>query len=192
MDAFEELVASILQSQGFWVRTSVKVELTGDEKKAINRPSSPRWELDIVAYRPSDNIIWVVECKSYLDSYGVKAAAFSTPGHSGAKKYKLFTERTTRDVVFKALCRQLRVKGSIHGRPRIHLCLAAGRIAPQSEKPLREHFAKKKWGLLGRDWLEEQLAALADTDYQNDVATMTVKLLRRRLGNASSRKTSTS
>jgi len=35
---------------GYWVRTSVKVDLTKEEKVQIGRPSSPRWELDIVGY----------------------------------------------------------------------------------------------------------------------------------------------
>ena len=63
MDAFEQLVSEILWMDGYWVRTSVKVELTKKEKKAIGRPSSPRWELDIVAYSGRDNLLRVVECK---------------------------------------------------------------------------------------------------------------------------------
>ena len=71
MDAFEQLVSEILWIEGHWVRTSVKVELTKEEKKIICRPSSPRWELDIVAYCGRDNVLRVVECKSYIDSRGV-------------------------------------------------------------------------------------------------------------------------
>ena len=48
MDAFENVIASILQRRGYWTMTSVKVELTKAEKRAIGRPSAPRWELDIV------------------------------------------------------------------------------------------------------------------------------------------------
>ncbi|HEY0160965.1 MAG TPA: helix-turn-helix domain-containing protein [Thermoanaerobaculia bacterium] len=50
MDAFEQLVATVLDRNGYWVRTSVKVALTPEEKREIGRPSSPRWELDVVAY----------------------------------------------------------------------------------------------------------------------------------------------
>jgi hypothetical protein len=32
----------------------------------IGRHSSPRWEVDIVAYRGRDNLLQVVECKSYI------------------------------------------------------------------------------------------------------------------------------
>ena len=76
MDAFEQLVSEILWMEGYWVHTSVKVELTPDEKGQIARPSSPRWELDIVAYRGRENLLKVVECKSLLDSPGVKLRAF--------------------------------------------------------------------------------------------------------------------
>ena len=51
MDAFETVIASILQRQGYWTLTRVKVELTKAEKRSIQIPSSPRWELDIVGYR---------------------------------------------------------------------------------------------------------------------------------------------
>ncbi len=65
MDAFEQVVSEILWIDGFWVRTSVKVDLTKEEKVRIGRPSSPRWELDIVGYSGRDNTLHVVECKSY-------------------------------------------------------------------------------------------------------------------------------
>jgi hypothetical protein len=71
MDAFEQLVSEILWMGGDWVRTSVKVELTKEEKRLIGRRSSPRWEFDIVAYNGRDNLLRVVECKSYIDSIGV-------------------------------------------------------------------------------------------------------------------------
>lgn len=44
---------------GFWTLTSVKVELTS--RTARDRPpSSPRWELDIVAYRGRDHELRVL------------------------------------------------------------------------------------------------------------------------------------
>jgi hypothetical protein len=39
VDAFEQLVSEILWMSGFWVRTSVKVELTKEEKRLIGRKS---------------------------------------------------------------------------------------------------------------------------------------------------------
>jgi hypothetical protein len=82
VDAFEQLVSEILWMSGFWVRTSVKVELTKEEKRLIGRHSSPRWELDIVGYSARKNVLQVVECKSYMDSTDRKAirAQFEAQG----------------------------------------------------------------------------------------------------------------
>ena len=51
MHAFEELIAEILEANGYWVRHSFKVALTREDKLRIGRPSSPRWVIDILAYR---------------------------------------------------------------------------------------------------------------------------------------------
>lgn len=91
MDAFEHIVAAILDREGYWTRKEVKVEITKDEKKQIGRPSSPRWEIDVVGYKAAMNEIWVVECKSYLDSKGVSADAFT--GNAGSNdRFKLFNK----------------------------------------------------------------------------------------------------
>ncbi len=71
MDAFESLVSEILRFKGYWVKTSLRINLTKDEKRRIGRPSNPRWELDVVAYGGKRNELLVVECKSYIDSRGV-------------------------------------------------------------------------------------------------------------------------
>jgi hypothetical protein len=57
MDAFESVVATILEREGFWVRTSIKVKLTKEDKHAICRPSSPRWKIEVLGYRPGDNLL---------------------------------------------------------------------------------------------------------------------------------------
>lgn len=79
MDSFEQVVATVLDRAGYWTRTSVKVNLTREDKHAIGRPSAPRWEIDVVAYSARENELLVVECKSYLDSAGVRAASFDGP-----------------------------------------------------------------------------------------------------------------
>jgi hypothetical protein len=71
MDAFESLVSMLLRHDGFWTTPSFKVELTKEEKRRINRFSSPRLELDLIAYKGSTNEVLAIECKSYLDSTGV-------------------------------------------------------------------------------------------------------------------------
>ena len=73
MDSFESIVRTIFESKGYWVKTSFKVKLTKEEKRKIGRPTSPRWELDVVAYKGGSKEILVIECKSYLDGLGVSA-----------------------------------------------------------------------------------------------------------------------
>ena len=105
--------------EGYWVRTSVKVELIKEEKRLIGRHSSPRWEIDIVAYNGGKNLLRIVECKSYFDSTGVRASAFDGSNPEHAKRYKLFNDAELRRVVFNRLCLQLAASGACGNAPEI-------------------------------------------------------------------------
>lgn len=178
MDAFEAVIAAILQRKGYWTLTSVKVDLTKEEKRQIGRPSSPRWELDIVAYRARDNEVRVVECKSYLDSPGVDPMVFKGTKPAGENRYKLFCDSTLRKVVLSRLETQLVAAGSCLPKPRIVLALAAGRIAGD-EAELDATFKKKGWELMGPAEIRCELEALRDSGYENSVAAVVTKLLLR-------------
>ena len=97
MDAFENMIASILQRQGYRTLTSANGSYE-EEKRAIGRHSAPRWELDIVAYRGRDNELLIFECKSLLDSPGVECSAFIGGDPLAAKRYKMFCNDTLRDL----------------------------------------------------------------------------------------------
>lgn len=176
MDAFEAVIASILQRQGYWTLTSVKVELTKAEKREIGKHSSPRWELDVVAYRGSDNEILVIECKSYLNSLGVQCAVFDGSKPSAEKRYKLFCDATLRRVVFQRLKKQLVTGGFCAKNPSLRLCLAAGKIHGDHDW-LQAHFAKKGWRLFGPEEIRQELMKLRDSGYENSVAAIVTKLL---------------
>ncbi len=178
MDAFEDVVAAILQRQGYWAITSFKVELTKAEKREIGRPSSPRWELDVVAYRGSDNEVRVVECKSFLDSRGVLCEAFDGSNKEAEKRYKLFCEDTLRKVVFRRLKKQLVSRRFCARNPKIQLCLAAGKISGD-ERWLQSHFKRKGWLLFGPEDIKAELVELGRSGYENSVAAVVAKLLRR-------------
>jgi hypothetical protein len=178
VDAFEQVVSEILWKQGFWVRQSVKVELTKKEKIAIGRPSSPRWELDIVAYCGRSNLLRVVECKSYIDSRGVAFRAFDGSDEGFAKRFKLFGEAHLRKVVFGRLCKQLAESGACRSKPRVKLCLACGRIASDIDREkLKKHFRQKGWELWDEPWLEKHLRHMAASGYENQVSAVVAKLL---------------
>ncbi|WP_224962361.1 restriction endonuclease [Geomonas subterranea] len=180
MDAFELLVASILEREGFWVRSSFKVELTKEEKQEINRPTSPRWEIDLVAYKAGTNELRIIECKSYLDSRGVAINAFDGSNEGFANRFKIFNDEKLRSVVVNRLVTQLVERKAILSNPKIIVCLAAGKIASVSDKDkLKAHFESNDWELLDDEWLCKQLMSIADGGYQNDVADVVAKLLLR-------------
>jgi hypothetical protein len=180
LEAFEQLVSEILWMQGYWVRTSVKVELTKAEKRAIRRPSSPRWELDVVAYSGRDNVLCVVECKSYLDSRGVALRAFDGGDKRFGLRFKLFGDKRLRRVVFARLCKQFTASGACRPKPTVKLCLACGRIASDADRQgLHKYFKRKGWELWDERWLRERLRAISERGYENQVSAVVAKLLLR-------------
>ncbi len=56
MDYFENLVKRLFESEGYRVKQSVKVNLTKSEKKELGKPGIPRPEIDLVGYKPLENI----------------------------------------------------------------------------------------------------------------------------------------
>ncbi len=181
MDSFESVVATILERDGYWVRSGLKVDLTKDDKQRIGRPSCPRWELDIVAFRGSSNELLVLECKSYLDSPGVTFAALTGADAKYAKRYKLFNDSVLRDVVFSRLKCQLTGSSACAENPTIRFGLAAGKVARESDRnDLRKHFDAQGWVFWDDSWLRDALTRVADGGYDNQVAAVVAKLLLRK------------
>jgi hypothetical protein len=180
LDAFEQLVSEILWMSGYWVRTSVKVDLTKEEKREIGRHSSPRWELDIVGYNARENLLLVVECKSYMDSTGVRASAFDGSNPEHAKRYKLFNEPDLRRVVFKRLAMQFTGIGACLEAPTIRMALACGKIRNETDRAIiRAHFEAQGWDLWDEPWLRVHLQQMADQGYENQISAVVAKLLLR-------------
>lgn len=181
MDAFESVVAAILQRQGFWTMTSVKVDLTKEQKASIGRPSSPRWELDIVAYRGATREVRVVECKSFLDSSGVDPRVFLGQAKYLETRYKLFTDANLREVILPTLKAQLVQEGFCEPDVRVQLCLAAGKVQSGGggELGLQQHFNERGWLLLGPSELRAELKKFGKMGYENSVAAIVTKILLR-------------
>lgn len=178
MDAFENLISLLLRRQGYWTIPSYKVDITKDEKRLIDRPSSPRWELDIVAYKGSTNEVLAVECKSYLDSSGV---LFHNGRFEPEGRYKLFNESILRTIVLNRLKTQLQEEGLCAADPKITLCLAAGKIATRSDlNGLASCFSINGWLLFNPDWIRQRLITASESRYENDIAYVVSKLLLRK------------
>ncbi len=196
MDAFEEIVAGLFRQNGFWVRQSYKVNLTKPEKVEIGKPSTPRPEIDILAYSPCGNsggklptysnmlveentLLWV-ECKSYLDSFGVAFSAFgnvedaSNPGASSG--FKLFTDERYREVLSRKLVQQVVKEGLTLPNPCLQYCLVAGHTYPSTREKLHQYFEQKNWKLFDEYTIKEQLKSLSQQLYENDVVMIVAKL----------------
>ncbi len=181
MDSFQTLIAMLLQRDGYWVKGNFKVELTKEEKRVIGRPSTPRWELDLVAYKGSSNELLSVECKSFLDSPGVRFRGFDGSDAEESKRYKLFTDNNLRQVVTRRLVIQLESLGACAPSPAVRLCLAAGKIASvQDRRQLKQHFAQRSWLLFDEEWIIGRLERVSDAGYEDDVAATVAKMLTRR------------
>ena len=66
MEAFEQIVARVFDRDGYWIKQSYKVDVTKEEKRLIGTHSMPRVEIDLLAFRAIENVVHVIECKSYL------------------------------------------------------------------------------------------------------------------------------
>jgi hypothetical protein len=184
LDSFESLIAMLLKREGYWTAIGVKVELSKEEKRAIGVATTPRWEMDVVAYRGATNELLAVECKSFLDSTGVifRNGQFEPP-----KRYKLFANETTRRVVLAKLGEQMVASSACAPNPTVTLCLAAGKIARKSDRlQMLEHFATHGWRLFDEDWVFSRLKTAATAGFENDVAHVVAKLILRRKAAAES------
>ena len=180
MHAFESLIGSLLERAGYWVRASVKVALTKEEKRAIGRPSAPRWEIDLVGYLPTRNEVLLLECKSYLDSEGVRIEDLASADSTYSDRYKLFTDPRLLPVVGSRLVKQLLAEGGCLPNPTIVLGLAAGRIADATDRgALARLFTERGWVLWTPERIVDELRALAQDGYDNSVASMVAKMLLR-------------
>ena len=176
MDAFEQVVAEILWNKGYWVRTSVKVELTPEEKKLVGRPTAPRWELDVVGYRAFDNQLMVLECKSFLNSPGVSWDQVF--GVVPSTRYKLFREPVLRETVLNRLCKQFEGKGMCASNVSAQLGMAAGNVYRNEEDRFVKSFDQEDWAFFGPKWLKQELEILAKGRYENQLSSVVAKLLR--------------
>lgn len=179
MNAFEDIVRRYLEEEGYWVRQSVKVEITKQDKRSIGTPSMPRPEIDLVAFNAKKNELVLIEAKSYLDSYGVYYEAIADPKDEGAARYKLFTNETFQRIVTEALIDKYMKSGLIKNKVKVNYGLAAGNIHKGDEKRLADLFHRNKWMLITPRQLREFVEQCATKGWEDDVVTMTVKLLKK-------------
>lgn len=174
MDAFEQLVSELYWNDGWWTQTSYKVNLTKEDKIAINRPSCPRWEIDVVAYNANLNELRAIECKSYFDSYGVNLPELQPA--SSSSNYKLFREENTREVVLRRLKHDMVSAGLIRQDTKVVLGLVAGKTRPSHQEGIQSMFQENQWIFHDLDWLKSSLTRWSEHSYSNNVAAIVAKI----------------
>jgi hypothetical protein len=184
MNAFENIVAQYLEAEGYWVRQSVKVQISREDKKKIGLPTMPRPEIDLVALNVKENELLLVEVKSFLDSAGVyfgdsDIGKFDADSWA-AKRYRLFANSKFRTVVTKRLREQFLEEGLINEKTKINYALAVGKFYSTKDEPTtRAHFSKRGWKLFSPQQIKARIRTLAEKGWEDNLVTMTAKLLLR-------------
>jgi len=177
VNAFENIVKLYLEEEGYWIRQSVKVSVSKEDKVTIGLPTMPRPEIDLVALNVKENELLLIEVKSLLDSYGVWYEAVSGDDKKFAKRYRLFTDSKYRKVVTNRLREAYLKQGLINQHTTINYGLAAGNIHLGNELPIREYFLRKGWKLFTPQQIKEKVRQLSTKGWEDDVITMTAKLI---------------
>ena len=121
-----------------------------------------------------------IECKSYLDSRGVTAAALTDPEAKANSRFKLFVDETLRDVVLNRLRADLAAIVACAADTKLQLGLACGRIATENDRTgLTALFKQRDWQLFDEKWLQDKLRKMAKGGYENEVSAIVAKLLLR-------------
>jgi hypothetical protein len=90
---------------------------------------------------------------------------------------KLFVKPDLRRVVFNRAVSQLQEDGMCRPGPTIELALVAGHIKKGDELKLSELFRKNQWRLFDADWLCKELRKATNESYEDETASLVVKLL---------------
>ena len=180
MNAFENIITQYLEEKGYWVRQSVKVDISKEDKRALDLPTMPRPEIDLVALNVKENELLLIEVKSLLDSYGVYFEAVSDENDELAKRYRLFTNSKFRDIITKRLREEYLKQGLINERTTINYALAAGNIhSSADESKIRDYFSRGGWKLFSPKEIKEKVVELSEKRWEDNLVTMTAKLILR-------------
>lgn len=178
MDAFESIVAIFLDSMGYWVKQSVKVTISKEEKKLIGSSAMPTPEIDLVAYNPKKDELILIEVKSFLDSGGVEEGGVKGTNEKTKSRYRLLNNATYQNIISNKLRQLFIEKGFITQSTVIKYALAAGNVDPKSYTEIKNYLDQKGYYFYEPSEIQKAILKLQSSVYLNDSVTMTVKLLK--------------
>lgn len=179
MDHFENIVATLLEAEGYWIRRSFKVNVSKEEKRHVGKHSIPRPEIDLLALKFTTNEVLALEAKSFLDSPGVRLSDLQEEHEVAEGRYKLFTSERYRSVVVGRLLQDLIERGMANRRTKVTLGLIAGKVYRDQAIEVREFMKSRNWLFWSPEDLKRKVSALSKRGYENDPAIITAKILMR-------------
>jgi hypothetical protein len=179
-DPLKTLIVTLLEREGFWVRSGFKVRLTPEDKAAISGAWPPR-EIGFVAYKAATNELRLVGCAPYLDSRGVRLSSFAKA--NGPDEYRIFTDANVRSVVTTRIVTQLTEAGGCLPKPSVAFYFAAPKIREASERQsLQQHFEENGWVLWDDEWINKVLSDMSKGGDETGLSSAVAKLLLRFFG----------
>ena len=167
MDSFEEIISELLEEDRFWIKKSVRINITKEEKKELNKSSRPRPEIDLVAYDSQKNELILIEVKSFLDSTGVKKEDVIQSYDYPEGRYKILTCALYQEILSKRLKQEWLDRGLINQNTSIRFGLIAGNIHKGDEADLKNHADQNNWFFWEPREIENRIKALAEKGYEN-------------------------
>ncbi len=181
MEAFEHVVKSYMESQGYIVSSNVKFPVRlRTRKRAYKEFQTHGYEVDIVAAKGKLLILGSV--KSFLGSHGVNRRGFQgiadDPRKTEFNQYRIFNDSEVRNGIIEGASKR-------YGYPRrsIRVILFVGRFKSGEQEIIEKHLNSMvdngvKMGVIGLDEIVSGLVREAQNrTYINDPVIMTIKAL---------------
>jgi hypothetical protein len=159
IDKFENIVTTLLEEEGFWLRHKFKVNVTLEEKKQIGKQSAPKPEIDMLAFNLRNNEVLALDVKAYLDSPGAKLSLLQEEHDVPTGRFKLFTSERYRSLVLARLLQDLIAQGMANADTQVRLGMIAGKVNQGQSEAIREHMLAQGWLFWSPDDVKAKVAA---------------------------------
>ncbi|MEM6644110.1 MAG: hypothetical protein AAF616_14105 [Bacteroidota bacterium] len=176
MNSFEEVSKHLLEIDGYWVKASVRVDISPEDKKRLEKPSMPRPEIDLVAFKPLENTLFLIECKSYFDSAGVVYENLYTRNLE-KDRYKILTWGEYQKVVSETLKLDFVDHGLINSSTKIGFGLIAGKIKNGDEESIRKLAKERDWKFWGPNELYKLAKKMSRDGYADNPYHILAKII---------------